>query len=119
VALANAKGGTILVGVQDNGRVIGLEENFQSLDERQRVMMNKIKNKAGQIAGTLVNIDFEEIDKRMIARIDVYPSKMPIIMSIQRKDQSSQEVLLVRTGAMNTKIISLREIIDYFQFRFK
>ncbi len=69
-AFANTNGGVLYIGVDDEGKPIGLE-NASELLER---LPNKIKDKLSIIP----SINLEKIDKENVIKIEVHPSDVPI-----------------------------------------
>jgi CRP-like cAMP-binding protein len=58
-AMINAHGGTILLGVKDNGELLGARHNENQRDELIRNLNTRIIEKLGEYPSTLVSIDAE------------------------------------------------------------
>ena len=111
---ANADyGGTLLIGVADDGSVCGLEDDFATFSKRgQRGdrdlwgqhLQNLICSRLGEFAMTLVKWEFHTVDGHQLARISIEPSPHPIQ---ERKDNA--EVLWHRTP---TSTIAIRDPKD-------
>lgn len=67
---ANAQGGQLLVGVDDNGKVIGLEDYKKLLDE--------IPNKTAQHLGLVVDVNLRTKGRKHYIEINVPTSDAPI-----------------------------------------
>ena len=67
---ANAQGGTIFIGKNDNGEVVGVE-NYKRL-------MNEIPNKIIQHLGLVCNVNLHQENKKSFIEIDVQPYDVPI-----------------------------------------
>jgi len=67
---ANAQGGTLYIGKDDNGNTIGVKNPKRLLEE--------IPNKISSILGLVVDVDYLEDDGKGYIRITVGPSKTPI-----------------------------------------
>ena len=101
-AFANSRfGGTLLIGVADDGSVHGLEDDFATFSKREQRgdhdlwgqhLQNLIRSRLGDAAMTLVNWEFHTVDGKQLARISVEPSDHPIQ---ERKDD--QEIFWHRT----------------------
>jgi len=90
-AFLNTKVGTLLIGVEDNKNIIGLETDFNSfskgdkLDEFRKHLDNLIANSIGNRFHRYIDIDFVEIE-----------SKRVCIIAIEEK--SSEPVYIVDSG---------------------
>jgi predicted HTH transcriptional regulator len=59
----NAKGGTLIIGVADNGDVVGLgSDGFQNKDKMALHLNNLLKDRIGDIFLPYVHADFEEYE---------------------------------------------------------
>ena len=92
----NADGGTLYIGVKDNGVVRGIEDDFQHLNTGSREVdefsgqyrenvdgfENKIRNSVSQylssLAGALFEFNTESHNDKIVARIDVAKAYAPI-----------------------------------------
>ena len=80
-------GGTLLMGVADDGSVHGLEDDYATFSKRgQRGdqdlwgqhLQNLIRSRLGDAAMSLVAWEFHSIDGNHVARISIAPSNHPI-----------------------------------------
>ena len=80
-------GGTLLVGVADNGSIHGLEDDYNTFSKRSQVgdqdlwgqhLQNLIHHRLGDYALSLVTWKFHKVNGHDLARIDVNPSAHPI-----------------------------------------
>ena len=67
---ANAQGGTIYIGIDDSGNIIGLKNSKKLLED----IPNKIKNAMGIVA----DINLEESEKGGYIKIKVNPYTFPV-----------------------------------------
>jgi hypothetical protein len=79
----NHKGGNLLIGVNDSGQVVGLENDYQTLrhqnrDGFERCLMDIIKTWLGGDVCSLVHCVFDEIEGKDICRIIIEPSVTPV-----------------------------------------
>ena len=117
-AFMNTDGGTLLIGVDDHGRPIGIEEDYAFVSGRNRdgwelSLISLVKTTLGQVAATDLRMRYCTIDARTIAAIDVHPGADPVFAS--RKGQPRQN-FYVRLGA-STEELSGLSLIDYLQKR--
>ncbi len=80
-------GGTLLIGVADDGTVFGLEDDYATFSKRgQRGdhdlfgqhLQNVLTQRLGQAAMALVQWEFHRIDGKDLCRIHVEPSGFPV-----------------------------------------
>ncbi|MDE0268385.1 MAG: putative DNA binding domain-containing protein [Acidimicrobiaceae bacterium] len=80
-------GGTLLVGVSDNGTVHGLEDDYATFSKRGRRgdqdlwgqhLQNLIHGRLGGSVMALVSWEFHSINGHQLARISIDPSNYPI-----------------------------------------
>lgn len=82
--LMNAQGGVLLIGIADDGSVIGIEKDVQALPLRQDLdyyenhLTTLLENGIGAAATANVRIRFEEIGGRTVCRVTVNPSVNPV-----------------------------------------
>jgi type I restriction enzyme R subunit len=85
--LANSRyGGTLLVGVSDDGAIVGLEPDYATFSKRgQRgdrdlwgQHLSNLLGRLGQSAATLVDWEHHRVDGEDVARISVEPSGHPV-----------------------------------------
>ena len=70
VGFLNAKGGTLLIGVKDDGEVIGIEtDGFPNEDKMGLHLVNLIKDRIGEVFLPYVHAHFEEQDGQRIMAI--------------------------------------------------
>ena len=79
----NHKGGSLLVGVTDDGNIVGLTFDYQTLrhkdrDGFERCITDLVKARLGGDLCALVHCMFHEIDDKDICRIVVEPSPAPV-----------------------------------------
>lgn len=84
---ANAQGGTLLVGVNDNGDVIGLSN--------AKKLMEDLPNKIRDAMGVIVNINLHEQDGKEYIEIEVPPYPVAI---------SCKGAYYYRSGSTNQKL---------------
>lgn len=114
VAFMNSRGGTILVGVDDSGKIIGTEKDkFESKDNYSLHLTNIIKTKVGKKFFPLVNFRFNEIENKTILIIECEKSKSPVFI----KSQENEEEFYIRVGPSSVQIKG-SELIEYIDKNF-
>lgn len=79
----NNDGGTLLIGIDDNGHILGIEADLKTLkhpdkDGFERVLMDAIRSGLGGNACALVHCYFHDLDGRTICRVIAEKSLEPI-----------------------------------------
>ncbi len=124
-AFSNGQGGTLLIGVRDNGETAGLEGDFNSLkkndsDYFEIHLRNLLKQHFGIpfITQNLI-IEFPVIDAREICAIRIAEGTEPIYITTTDKHGNKTERFYVRSGNSSQEIQSLKEINEYISRRFQ
>lgn len=80
----NADGGTLLIGVRDDGTPVGLKADFKSIqghpnsDGLLNWLTGLLRERLGVNAVSYVKVVFESIEDAEICRVDVSPSPEPV-----------------------------------------
>ena len=75
-AFLNSDGGTLLIGVDDKGEVLGIEKDLslmKGLDGFQITFANAVKTMLGEDIGPLLRLDFAKKDGRTVAIVTCPP----------------------------------------------
>jgi len=86
----NAKGGTLLVGVRDDGEPVGLARDFKSIQKRPdkdgwaNWLTGVLRQRLGVAAFVGVVMSFVDIDGLTICRFDAEPSAKPVFVDERR-----------------------------------
>ena len=112
----NGNGGTLLIGVADDGTVLGLDHDYETLKKQDRdgfeqALMTAVAVKLGGDACHGVQIVFHTVREKEVCRVMVAPMQRPVYV----KDGDSPK-LYVRTGAL-TRELNVQEAIDYTSSR--
>lgn len=111
-------GGTLLIGVADNGEIIGLEKDYQTLkkpdqDGFEQAVMTAISTNLGADLCPFVHVLFHVIDNKDVCRLIVSPTTRPVFL-----DQGNTLKFFVRTGGA-TRDLNIQEALDYVSGRWK
>jgi len=119
-AFLNAEsGGTLLIGVDDGGHAVGLDNDYKTLKRQDRdgyenFLMNLLLTAYGKDVSPHLRIDFHEVDGHDVCRVSVTSAPRPVFVP----DGSGGENLYIRTGNA-TRQLSTREAIEYCRTRWK
>jgi predicted HTH transcriptional regulator len=109
----NAKGGTLLIGVADDGEVLGLEaDGFPSEDKLQLHLVNLLTERIGAVFLPYVHPHFEEQDGKRILLVRCEHGPKPAF----DKDGGAQR-FFVRGGNATTELNG-SAILDFVKQRF-
>ncbi|MBS1941166.1 MAG: putative DNA binding domain-containing protein, partial [Bacteroidetes bacterium] len=122
-AFANSQGGTLLIGVDDAGKVLGLEADYHSLGgvDRDKFELH-LRNLLNQQFGTgfvtsKVSITFHEVEEKEVCQVDTKQAKEPVIVSVKDKNGQPSEKFYARSGNSSQEI-PLGEMSAYVKERF-
>jgi Putative DNA-binding domain len=111
-------GGTLLIGVADNGEILGLEKDYQTLkkpgqDGFEQALMTLISSNLGADLCSFVHVLFHVIDNKEVCRLIISPSGRPVFL-----DQGNSPKFFVRTGG-GTRDLNIKEALDYIRGRWR
>lgn len=110
--------GTLLIGVADDGQIIGLDKDYQTLkkpnqDGFEQNIMAAIANNLGADLCQFVHVLFHVIDNKDVCRLIVSPAPRPVFL-----EQGNAPKFFVRTGG-GTRDLNIQEALDYIHGRWK
>ncbi len=122
-AFSNAQGGRLLIGVSDDGEVIGLERDYKSLggggkDKFELHLTNLVQKSFGEtFAATKVTVTFPEVSGVEFCSIEIKPANKPTVLQISMKGGAAREKFYVRSGNSSPEL-PLSEVQAYIKERF-
>jgi hypothetical protein len=122
-AFNNAEGGKLLIGVRDDGTVLGLDSDYTSLegdkDLFERHLRALINKRWGNDYGPqLVNLSFPKIGETEICIVDVKKGKKPLYFADADKNGQKSEKFFIRSGNASIPIDSLAQVASYVKEHF-
>lgn len=119
VAFLNTDGGTLLIGVKDNGEIVGLEKDFESLPKKNRDGFENhlnmlVKTTIGMLFSKYISIKFEKADKKDVCMVFVEASHKPAYL----RNGDKKEDFFVRVGN-TTQPLSMSETEEYIKNHWK
>ncbi len=114
----NGQGGTLLIGVADDGSIVGLEHDYSALKKRDRdgfeqALMTSVAGRLGGDACQWVQAVFHSVEGHDVCRAIIGRSQRPVYL----RDGETPK-LYVRTG-VSTRELNVQEAIDYTTTRWK
>ena len=120
-AFMNSEGGTLFIGVDDQGNVLGLEDDYKTLKKQNsdgfeiELRQSVEKYTKNKIANESFRIKFYPIDGKEICEITIFPSPKPVFIY---DEGGKQQECYVRIGN-SSKPYNLDEFYEYSKRRFK
>ena len=111
----NAEGGTLLIGVDDEGEVLGLKSDLKTLgrkdlDGYQQKLIQILKNHIGADFLQHVETQFQEFEGKGLCRVEVEQSPEPVYF----REDNQQREFYVRTGN-TTQPLNMEEAHNYIE----
>jgi hypothetical protein len=118
-AFLNSSGGTLLIGVDDERKVVGLKGDYSlfkksdSRDAFENWLTTQFVDQFGKPASRLYSVTFHVVAGEDICRIEVQPSPSPVYVD-EKGGKPAQ--LYIRTGNAS-RALDTQEIIEYSRHR--
>ena len=112
----NAKGGKLIIGVDDDGNGLGLEKDYKTLkhknrDGYEREVFRIISTQLGHEACFSNHISFYSLNEKDVCLVDIEPSEKPVYVS-----DTENTTFYVRTGNA-TYPLTVKEAVNYLETR--
>jgi hypothetical protein len=113
-AFMNSEGGTLVIGVDDKGQIIGVEKDFSLLSKPDRDgFEQKLTGLANSCLGkenaTYVHLSWQDVEGKTVAVVSVDKSKRPVYLDLQGKSE-----FYVRIGN-TSQPLDVREATTYIR----
>ncbi len=100
VAFLNSSGGILLIGVNDDGEITGIEpDNFENDDRCQLHLKNLINHHIGAEFSSFINIELVAVDGKTVVLVECAPSKEPVFLKIGKNEE-----FYIRSGPSSMKL---------------
>lgn len=110
----NAEGGTLFVGIADDGAAVGLDaDNFPSEDRINLHLTSIVNRNMGPVAGTQIHANFEDVQEHRVFVIRCERARTPVYLKVGDK-----ESFYVRTGASTTEL-TISQAQEYIRQHWK
>jgi len=112
----NSQGGVLLIGIDDCGNVLGLENDYKSIqkpskDGFEQHLRNKCESEIGELSGQIIEFEFLSKENKDICKVTVQRSPRPVWV----KEKGNDEFFL-RAGN-RTIPLPIRETAEYIHTR--
>lgn len=116
-AFLNTDGGTLIIGVDDDRNVLGVEADLTAkkmdLDQFENRLTTLIMQAIDELAVMRCHIRFEEIDAKTVCLVDVERSPLPAYANTDK----GKGIFFVRAGN-TTRALDTKAVVDYVKDRF-
>jgi predicted HTH transcriptional regulator len=118
-AFLNTDGGTLLIGVNDEGVPIGLQHDYQTLQKKNNdgyaLFLNHdlLLRELGKDCGPLFRISFHQVQGQDVCRVVVQPSPGPVYVKVKDKSSGKEEdCFFIRSNNSSVKL-TIKEAIKH------
>ncbi|MEI6112835.1 MAG: ATP-binding protein, partial [Cyanobium sp. ELA712] len=104
-AFLNTEGGDLLIGVADNGQVVGLvPDQLETDDKFLRHLAQVVRNGLGDRAGTCIDPNTQNIDGKTVCVVSCQRSPEPVFLRWKGLEATTEGDLFVRSGPGSVKL---------------
>lgn len=112
----NGDGGTLIIGVADDGEILGLESDYniqkkKDKDGFEQVIMASVSSKLGTDSCQYLQLIFHKIEGKDVCRIITAKSHRPIYI-----EDGKNPKFYLRTG-VSTRELNVQEAVEYISTR--
>jgi uncharacterized protein with ParB-like and HNH nuclease domain len=122
-SFANAGGGKLLIGVTDEGDILGLESDYSTFKEASKdhfeLHLRNIANNAfgKEFTAKNLSVNFPVVNDKEICEIDIKPSKNPLYCEFSDKNGSQLKKFYIRSGNSSQEL-DIQESGSYIKNHF-
>ena len=113
-AFLNTEGGDLLIGVADDGAIVGIErDRLESDDKFMRHLAQVVRNGLGDRAGTSIDAKVQIVEEKTVCVVSCQRSPEPVFLKWKGMEAAPEGDLFVRSGPGTVKLTadSAREYI--------
>jgi DNA-binding response OmpR family regulator len=116
----NANGGTLLLGVSDQGEVLGIDlDQFGSSDKFQLHFWNLVREFIGAEFSEFLDTVIVPVENKSVFAVSCKPSNRPVFVKWKASGESRhQDLFFVRAGPQ-TEQLGTRQALAYIQDHFR
>ena len=122
-AFSNGQGGTLIMGVTDDMEIIGLENDYNTLnsatkDEFELHLRNLVIHAYGiEFATNNLKVSFPEVNDTEICVVEIKQGLRPLYTEVSDKNGNKSKKFYVRSGNASQEI-DITEVAQYINQRF-
>ena len=112
----NAEGGTLLIGVADDGEIVGIKHDYPTLKKQDQdgwevALMTLVSSKAGTANCRLLQPVFHRLEEKTVCRVIVSPATQPVYVTLE-----GTRKFYLRTGG-STRELDIEQAVDFIASR--
>ena len=121
-AFSNSDGGTLLIGVNDEGEILGLEHDYAELDGNKDEFELHLRNLVNKSLGvgfgaSNLSVSFPSVEEKEVCKIEIKRANTPQYLAVLDKNNNKSDKFYVRSGNSSVEL-PLKEVSAYVQSRF-
>jgi DNA-binding NarL/FixJ family response regulator len=110
VAFLNTRGGVLLLGVKDDGDILGIEhDKFENRDKYLLYFNNQINDLIGANFSKYIRPRFIEIEEKTIFYVECLKSETPVFLNVNQNEE-----FFIRVGNSSRKL-TMSEMLEYLK----
>jgi predicted HTH transcriptional regulator len=116
--LNSYKGGTLIIGVEDNKNILGAEYDFSALGKKQDLdgyelhLRNLLNREFGSDSAPYIEIELHPIGDKHVCEVRVTPGRRAYMLMEAGKDGQKKQQFYIRTGNQ-TVALGMEEALRY------
>ncbi|MCF6301334.1 MAG: putative DNA binding domain-containing protein [Proteobacteria bacterium] len=108
----NYKGGTLLIGIDDDGIAVGLEQDYKTLKKKnsdgyEQLIVALVSTHLGTDLCQNINVVFQRVEDKDVCRVIVSPAQRPAF-----EHDGNKTCFFLRTGGA-TRELNIQEATEY------
>ena len=112
-AFLNTDGGTLVIGVSDDGKPVGIDvDEFPNEDNMNLHLVNLVKNRMGAPVMTMVHSQFDDYEDSRVLRVSCERASNPVYIR-----EGDREQFYIRTGPATAELTG-GQMFEYVARRF-
>lgn len=121
-AMSNGEGGILLIGVDDEGVVLGLEDDYATLngdnDEFELHLRNLVNSNFSPLfSANNLKVTFPTFEDKEVCRVDVKAASSPQYLTVSDRNGVKSDKFYLRSGNSSVEL-PLRDVAEYCRTRF-
>jgi Putative DNA-binding domain len=123
-AFLNSEGGTLLIGVADDGQIVGLQHDYQINKKQpnrdgyeQFLTQFLLRDNIGLDFCDRVKFSFHSMDREEVCKVSISKSPKPVFLTVKDKHGQSEEQFWIRSGNSSHQL-AMSKFYDYSKERF-
>ncbi|MDA8686126.1 DUF262 domain-containing protein [Robiginitalea sp.] len=123
-AFSNKEGGKLIIGVSDEGEVLGLDADYGTLQEPNKDnyelhLRNLVNSAFGkEFAASHLFVQFPVVDDKEICELDIKPGTKPLYVESRDKNGNRLKKFYIRSGNSSQEL-DIEEAASYISKRFQ